>query len=63
MEKPVYYKIEQVADILGIPSRSVYDLIYQGHLKAVRVGPRRIRIPQEALLNLPPWEKRNNKSA
>lgn len=55
--KITYYTVPEVAAILKIPPRTVYGLIYRGELRAVRVG-RRIRVPEDALRDLRPWEQR-----
>lgn len=50
-----FLTVKEVADILKIPPRTVYGLIQRGELKAVKVG-RRIRIPADALWDMPAWE-------
>lgn len=43
------YTAEQVAKILQIKKGFVYDLIYTGRLRAIRLSERRIRITEDAL--------------
>ena len=48
MTLPRTYTIEQVAEILQVNERVVYNLVHTGELRAIRVG-RQFRIPQEVL--------------
>jgi excisionase family DNA binding protein len=43
------YTAEQVAEILQIRKGFVYDLIYTGRLRAIRLSQRRIRVTEDAL--------------
>ena len=43
------YRVNEVADILGLGMSKVYNLIREGQLRAVRVGGHRIRIPRDSL--------------
>lgn len=43
------YTAEQVAKILQVKKGFVYDLIYTGRLRAIRLSERRIRITEDAL--------------
>ncbi len=47
MEKQVFYNASQVADIAGVTRRTVYSWITEGHLPAIKHGPRlwRVREP------------------
>jgi excisionase family DNA binding protein len=44
--------IQQAADWIGVNPRTVRRWISHGRLKAVRVGPRLLRIDRESLLAL-----------
>jgi len=44
------YTIEQVAKILQVRKNFVYDLVYKGRLKSLRLSERRFRISESALL-------------
>jgi excisionase family DNA binding protein len=41
---PKLLSFEEVADVLGISPRSAYRLVERGHLAAVRVGLKRLRV-------------------
>ena len=43
------YTVEQIAKILQVRKNFVYDLIYTGRLRAVRLSERRFRISEAAL--------------
>ncbi|MBO8129286.1 MAG: helix-turn-helix domain-containing protein [Peptococcaceae bacterium] len=43
------YTVPEVARLLKVKKGYIYELIYQGKLRAIRLSERRIRIPQEAL--------------
>ena len=43
------YNVSEVAKILGVGKGYIYELIYKGRLKAVRLSERRFRISEEAL--------------
>ena len=45
---PLLYRVNEVADMLGLGMSKVYQLIRAGQLRAVRVGGT-IRIPRESL--------------
>lgn len=45
------YTVEQVAKMLKIRKNYVYDLIYSGKLRALRLSERRFRITESALLD------------
>ena len=48
---PVLFTVEQVAEYLGVKSRYMRDLISRGEIKYVRVGPKNLRITQEAVVD------------
>lgn len=43
------YTVEQAAKILQVRKGFVYDLIYTGRLKAIRLSERRFRVSEDAL--------------
>lgn len=43
------YKVSEVSKILQINKDRVYELIYSGQLKAIRLSRRGIRITEDAL--------------
>ncbi len=43
------YSVREVADLLSIHSDNVYNMIKRGEMYAIRLGPRRTRIPESAL--------------
>lgn len=47
-----FYTASEVAKILRIRKSYVYELIYQGKPRAVKLSERRLRIPQEAIKEL-----------
>lgn len=47
-----FYSVDQTAEILGIHQLTVRRMIDRGELPAIRAG-RAIRIPADALQNLP----------
>lgn len=48
MEETNIYKVPEVAEILRVNPKTVYEEIAQGHLKCIRLG-RVIRIPKSYL--------------
>ncbi|MBP2972724.1 helix-turn-helix domain-containing protein [Mycobacterium tuberculosis] len=46
---PQRASIQQVADHLGVSTRTVRNYIADGKLKAVRLGPRLIRIERDSV--------------
>lgn len=46
--EPLVYKVEQVAQLLNVDRKTVYDLVKSGELRSVRLG-RAIRIPKAAV--------------
>ena len=47
-----FYTAQQVADLLGVTSKTVRTWINNGQLIAVRPGPRSTRIPGHVVANL-----------
>ncbi len=43
------YTVDQVAKVLQVRKGFVYDLIYTGRIKAIRLSQRRFRITEDAL--------------
>lgn len=43
------YTVQEVAEILKVRKGYVYDMIYVGRLRAIRLSERRFRISQAAL--------------
>lgn len=43
------YTVEQTAKILQVRKNFIYDLIYTGRIKALRLSERRFRISEHAL--------------
>ena len=43
------YTVQEVAQILRVRKGYVYDMIYTGRLRAIRLSERRFRITQQAL--------------
>ena len=43
------YTVEQIAKILQVRKKFVYDLIYTGRIRAIRLSERRFRISSESL--------------
>ena len=48
MEESVFLTVGSVAALIGVPKGRVYDLIDAGVIPAVRLSPRRIRVPKRA---------------
>lgn len=48
-DTPKTYTVEQVAKLLQVRKGFVYDLVYVGRLRAIRLSERRFRITQAAL--------------
>lgn len=49
MPAPRVYTVEEVADILKVKPRTVYNLVKDGTIRAVRIGERQMRITDDAL--------------
>lgn len=49
MQNTKTYTIEQVAKVLQVRKGFVYDLVYTGRLRAIRLSERRFRVTEEAL--------------
>lgn len=45
------YTVPEVAKILKVKKGYVYELIYKGELRAIRLSARRFRITEESLLD------------
>ncbi|AEJ95135.1 helix-turn-helix DNA binding domain protein [Mycobacterium phage SoYo] len=52
MELPLRASIQQVADHLGVSTRTVRNYIADGRLKAIRLGPRLIRVERSSVEEL-----------
>ena len=46
------YTPEEASELLGVTRRCVYNWIREGHLRAVRVGTKRLLLPAPALARL-----------
>lgn len=46
---PECWRISRVARVLDVSTRRVYNLIGEGRLEAVRLGPRQIRVFKDSL--------------
>ena len=44
-----YWRVERVARYLDISKKRVYQLVQEGRLQAVRLGPRQMRIMRRSL--------------
>jgi len=44
--EPLALTYEQAADLLGVSARTVWTLVDTGHLRAVRISRRLVRIPR-----------------
>ncbi|MDY6269269.1 MAG: helix-turn-helix domain-containing protein [Selenomonadaceae bacterium] len=51
MDTKKFYKVKQVASMLGVSKSLIYNLIYSEKLQCKRIG-RRILIPEDALRKL-----------
>jgi excisionase family DNA binding protein len=49
MQDTKTYTVQEVAQILRVRKGYVYDMIYTGRLRAIRLSERRFRITQQAL--------------
>lgn len=49
---PVHASVQQVADHLGVSTKTVRNYIADGRLSAVRLGPRLIRVKRESVERL-----------
>lgn len=47
-----FYTVAEVAKMLRVRKSFVYELVARGKLRAVRLSEKRIRVPEEALLEL-----------
>jgi excisionase family DNA binding protein len=45
------YTADEVAKLLRVKKPYVYELIYSGRLKSIRLSERRIRIPESSILD------------
>ena len=50
-EQPVLLTVAEAAKLLRLSRSQVYNLVSAGQLPTVRLGPRGIRIPRQALLD------------
>lgn len=44
-----FYTVPEVAKILRVKKSFVYELVYTGRLKAIKLSERRLRIPDKAV--------------
>ena len=49
--EPLLLRIDEVRRLLGIGRTECYSLIANGIIPSVRLGPRMIRVPRQALLD------------
>lgn len=49
MTTPKVYTVDEVAAILKVRPRTVYELVKDGKIRAVKIGERQMRISEEAL--------------
>lgn len=52
MREKAFYRLDEVAEILGLSRRTIYRMIKDGRLVSVKFGPGSQRIPHQALDNL-----------
>ncbi|MBI3736169.1 helix-turn-helix domain-containing protein [Candidatus Sumerlaeota bacterium] len=45
-----FWRVPKVARFLDVSSKRIYQLIEEGRIKCVRLGPRQTRIPKSAVL-------------
>lgn len=57
-ELPVLLTVPEVAKFLRIGRNAAYKLVYQKNFPILRLGPKKIRIPKEKLIE---WVKNNLK--
>jgi excisionase family DNA binding protein len=48
-ENREWLRVPEAAELLGLPRTRMYELIQQGHLPAVRIGERSIRVNRREL--------------
>ena len=48
-DRPRYYTVRELADVLRVSDLTIRRMIHRGELRAVRVGPRNLRIPAAEL--------------
>lgn len=46
---PIYYKVREAADLLGVSPLTVYRWLRDGTLRGVRIGPKLMRIPRSEI--------------
>jgi excisionase family DNA binding protein len=57
-DMPTLLKVTEMADILRIGRNAAYEIIYQDDFPILRLGPKKIRVPKQELLD---WIKSNIK--
>lgn len=62
-EAPKFYTRQEVADMRGVHVRSIDKMIRKGHIKAVRLGTRKLGIPEEEVLNPPQFKRQTRGKA
>jgi excisionase family DNA binding protein len=48
----LFFKPSELAEMLSISVKTIYGMIDQGRLDAVRIGGRTVRIPRQAVMNI-----------
>jgi excisionase family DNA binding protein len=49
MFKPDLWRVYRVAKLLDVSKKRVYQMVHEGKLDAVRLGPRSMRITRESI--------------
>ncbi|MBN1867928.1 helix-turn-helix domain-containing protein [Candidatus Sumerlaeota bacterium] len=49
MFKPDLWRVYRVAKLLDVSKKRVYQMVHEGKLDAVRLGPRSMRITHESI--------------
>ena len=59
---PEYLSVKEVAERLSVTTRTIYELLWRGEIEGVKRVGDAVRIPVEALEQLPPYEHRRKEA-
>ena len=59
---PEYLSVKEVAERLHVTTRTIYELLWRGQIEGVKRVGDAVRIPEDALEKLPPYEHRRKEA-
>ena len=60
---PEYLSVKEVAERLHVTTRTIYELLWRGQIEGVKRVGDAVRIPVEALEQLPAYEHRKKEAS